>query len=145
MSESFTCEDVPLLAKDTCRNWFYKISCIRELLPRVYVEIALLRCYRFLAHRELLPAILARIASLIRGLGDCVVAAYARVYLAVTAEEVWAWCRVRRRSLSLSHTHTHTVTGTHTVTDSVSVVVAGLSVSLSAGGLALLSLHAARP
>ena len=63
---SFRSTDVPSSAKDTCRNWFYKTACIKDLLPRVYVEITLLKCYRFLSDSEY-PAILAKLGSFIRG------------------------------------------------------------------------------
>uniref|UniRef100_T1GWA6 Uncharacterized protein n=1 Tax=Megaselia scalaris TaxID=36166 RepID=T1GWA6_MEGSC len=67
-------------AKETTQNWFYKISSIRELLPRVYVEIALLRSYEFLP-KGFLEDALQRLTLMIRGIGDPLVATYLRAYL----------------------------------------------------------------
>ena len=87
LPDNFTSDQVPAGAKETTRNWFYKTACIRELLPRVYIEVTLLRCYRFLSDSDY-PTVLSKLASIIRGLGDPLVATYARSYLTIMASQV---------------------------------------------------------
>jgi len=75
---SFLPSDVAPEAKETCRNWFFKIACIRELLPRILVEAALVPNYRFLDTSSY-PRILSRLAHSIRGLGDPLIALHVRL------------------------------------------------------------------
>ena len=68
-SDSFPSASVPQKAKDTALNWFLKTSCIRELIPRLYVEMALLRCYR-LVWDDKYEETLKRLAEQLRGIGN---------------------------------------------------------------------------
>ncbi|XP_074647304.1 VPS35 endosomal protein-sorting factor-like [Tubulanus polymorphus] len=80
LEESFKPDQVPESAKETCRNWFFKIASIRELIPRFYVETAILKCYSFLASNEFADA-LSRLALMTRGIGDPLVSLYTKAYL----------------------------------------------------------------
>ncbi|CAD1481042.1 unnamed protein product [Heterotrigona itama] len=80
LPDDFTPDMVPESAKETCRNWFYKIASVRELVPRLYVEMAIIESYGFLTTSEFNAALL-RITRMIRGIGDPLVAVYARCYL----------------------------------------------------------------
>lgn len=80
LPETFLPSMIPEAAKETAMNWFYKVSSIRELLPRLYVEMSLIRCYKFIKPKEI-DAALLRLSRMIRGVGDPLVASYARCYL----------------------------------------------------------------
>lgn len=71
---------IPESVKETCMNWFYKIASIRELLPRLYLEIALLKSYNFLIKTDDLSKILNRLTNTIRGIGDPLVISQVLIY-----------------------------------------------------------------
>ncbi|KAL6199402.1 hypothetical protein ACLB2K_029186 [Fragaria x ananassa] len=80
LPENFVARDICSDAKETCNNWFSKIGAIRELLPRIYLELALLPCWCFLHDRPL--DCLQRLVMMIRGLADPLASAYCRLYMA---------------------------------------------------------------
>ena len=70
------------IAIETSKNWFYKIASIRELIPRFYVECAILQIYKFMPTDDVLfKNVLERLAKMIRGIGNNLIASYARSYL----------------------------------------------------------------
>ncbi|CAF1636925.1 unnamed protein product, partial [Didymodactylos carnosus] len=71
---------IPEITKETCRNWFYKIAIIRELLPRIFVEAAILQCYNFLSKNHYQTALI-QLIKMCRGIADPLVAAFTRCYI----------------------------------------------------------------
>uniref|UniRef100_A0A8C3XU67 VPS35 endosomal protein-sorting factor-like n=1 Tax=Chelydra serpentina TaxID=8475 RepID=A0A8C3XU67_CHESE len=86
-TDNFTPESVNDTAKETCLNWFFKIASIRELIPRFYVEAAISKCNKFLSKTGISEC-LPRLTAMIRGIGDPLVAVYARAYLCRVGMEV---------------------------------------------------------
>ena len=64
-------------------------NCIRELLPRLYVDMTLLKCYRFIFPVDTLHQHIVRIGRMMRGIGDPLIACYARCYLAAKVSDVY--------------------------------------------------------
>ncbi|RDY10056.1 UPF0505 protein C16orf62-like protein, partial [Mucuna pruriens] len=85
-SENFEARDICADAKETCYNWFSKIGAVQELLPRIYLELAILPCWRFLLDQPLDS--LQRLVMMTRGLGDPVASAYCRLYMAHCAQKL---------------------------------------------------------
>jgi hypothetical protein len=90
LPENFGSQHISPLPQELCRNWFYKIACIRGLIPRIAVEIGLLPCYRFLCHSEgnEISHILDRLGPLLRGLGEPMLLLYMQAYLAASGAVV---------------------------------------------------------
>ncbi|ODM88588.1 hypothetical protein Ocin01_18094, partial [Orchesella cincta] len=78
----------PEVAKETCKNWFYKVGSIRELLPRLAIELAILKSYSFIVPNPEYGKILIRLLNSAWGIGDPVVAIYLRCYLCRVAMEL---------------------------------------------------------
>lgn len=89
-------ESVNEVARETARNWFLKISVIRELLPRFFVEAALVASYRFLEPTDpktrshdpnrappvsLILTALKRLVLMSRGIADPIICIHARLFL----------------------------------------------------------------
>ncbi|KAL8172501.1 hypothetical protein V2J09_024305 [Rumex salicifolius] len=86
LPEDFKASDVCSEAKETCYNWFCKIGSIRELLPRIYLELALFPCWRFLLDRP--DKVLHRLVMMTRGLAHPLASAYCHLYIAYCGKKL---------------------------------------------------------
>eukprot|EP00908_Phaeocystis_cordata_P013604 Transcript_2467.p1 GENE.Transcript_2467~~Transcript_2467.p1 ORF type:complete len:958 (-),score=551.03 Transcript_2467:62-2863(-) len=77
----FAPSDVLEEGVETTKNWFYKVASIRELVPRFYVELAILKCYRLLLPAPQIVGNVRRMIQMVRGMGEPLCATYARSYL----------------------------------------------------------------
>eukprot|EP01080_Neovahlkampfia_damariscottae_P003853 gene3853-7013_t len=89
LGNTFKVSEVTDAARETCLNWFYKIASIRELMPRIYVELCLLPCQLFLTDdKKQIKSIIERLTKSVRGIGEPMISMYARLYLARKAVEL---------------------------------------------------------
>ncbi|KAK6946976.1 Vacuolar protein sorting-associated protein 35 [Dillenia turbinata] len=86
LPERFKVADVSSDAKETCNNWFCKIGSVKELLPRIYLELAILPCWRFLLDEPV--DCLQRLVMMTRGIADPLASSYCCLYLAHCAQKL---------------------------------------------------------
>ncbi|KAL6975264.1 hypothetical protein U1Q18_024058 [Sarracenia purpurea var. burkii] len=86
LPENFEAKDVCVDAKETCNNWFFKIGSTRELLPRIYLELAILPCWRFLVDRPV--DVVQRLVMMTRGIADPLASTYCHLYMAYCAQKL---------------------------------------------------------
>ena len=72
---------IPDKVQEVCMNWFLKSACIREVLPRIYLELALVSCHKFM-QRRVQQSDLLRLSKMVRGIAEPLCACYTAAYLA---------------------------------------------------------------
>lgn len=72
---------IPDKVQEICMNWFLKSACIREVLPRIYLELALVSCHKFM-QRRVQQSDLLRLSKMVRGIAEPLCACYTAAYLA---------------------------------------------------------------
>ena len=80
---------VPAKAKDICSNWMYKCSCIREVLPRIYIDIVFLKMFRFIFTEKEIENKIIILAKMIRGLSSPLISYFVSMYLCKIAMNLY--------------------------------------------------------
>lgn len=68
--------------RDICGNWVLKCACIRELLPRIYIDICFIRIFRFILSEKEMEQKIIIISKMIRGISHPLISFYVSMYLA---------------------------------------------------------------
>jgi len=68
------------LCKIKTQNWFLKISAVRELVPRLLIEISLLRSLRFIYSLKDIANYLQLLVQRLRGISDPLISAYINIF-----------------------------------------------------------------
>ena len=68
-------------------NWFLKSACIREVLPRIYLELCLVSCHKF-KQRKVQQSDLMRLAKMVRRIAEPLFASYTAAYLARVGQSI---------------------------------------------------------
>jgi hypothetical protein len=85
--DSIDYSQLPERVIETCRNWLLKCVCIREVLPRIYLELALLKSIKF-ANMRVHQSDLLRMSKIVRGIAEPLCATYTCAYLARIGHEM---------------------------------------------------------
>ena len=99
LGETFLPSEVLEEGVETTKNWFYKVASIRELVPRFYVELAILKCYRLLLPAPQIVGNVRRMIAMARGMGEPLCATFARSYLVHKILQVMPHTGVGREQL----------------------------------------------
>lgn len=92
LRKNFTSDDVHEDAKKTCSNWFRKIDGISDQIPKVYLQLAVLKCWRFIQNDSPFEK-LKMITNEIKLIEDPLVVAYLTAYTSKTASAITAFRR----------------------------------------------------
>lgn len=87
LDQDINFRNTPEDVKEKDFNWHLKIACIREVLPRIYLELALVNCKRFM-NRRLNTSDLDRLGYMVRGVAEPLSASYVSAYLARVGNEL---------------------------------------------------------
>lgn len=80
-------KNTPDFVTEKASNWQLKIACIREVLPRMYLELALVNTKRFM-NKRLNVSDLDRLGFMIRGIAEPLSSSYIGAYLARVGSEI---------------------------------------------------------
>jgi len=78
---------IPDKVQEVCQNWFLKSSCIREVLPRIYLELCLVSSHKFM-QRKVHQSDLVRLAKMLRGIAEPICNSYTCAYLARVGHDI---------------------------------------------------------
>lgn len=87
LDQDLNFRNTPDFVKEKASNWQLKIACIREVLPRMYLELALVNCKRFM-NKRLNTSDLDRLGFMVRGVAEPLSASYVSAYLARVGLEI---------------------------------------------------------
>uniref|UniRef100_A0A914CHZ5 Uncharacterized protein n=1 Tax=Acrobeloides nanus TaxID=290746 RepID=A0A914CHZ5_9BILA len=76
----FVIHDVLEQTRITTRNWFGKVQAITELVPRIYIEAALLKCMKFMDEFSIFDNVM-RLCAMAQKVQHPLISAYARCYI----------------------------------------------------------------
>lgn len=84
----FIDSNIPESTVEIARNWVYKISAIKNVIPRIVINAGLLKLY-FIAFKPKCKIHMMKLAQMMRGIGDLQTYAYVATYLIRSISELY--------------------------------------------------------